>query len=421
MHETVFPRMVRVKQHFNHPQIVDIDAEVRSEVRRILPGTKVCPGDSVAITVGSRGIANLAKIVFALASELKNFGCRVFLVPAMGSHGGATAEGQLKVLEHYGITEASMGVPIKSCMDVTEVTKTEDGLSVFVDQNALGADHIVAFNRIKPHTDFRGEVESGLLKIMTIGLGKHRGATYYHQAAVKLGGSRMIRTVGRSVIRACPVAFGLGVVENANDQTAIITAMLPHEIESQEEALLIRAKELMAKLPFQELDILIVDRIGKNISGTGMDTNVIGRIMNIYTKDPEWPKITRIFVRDLTEETDGNAIGIGMADFTTKRLTEKINYKVTYTNSLTGLVPEKARIPITCENDHEALDTALKTIGLVPPEQAKVIWIQDTLALTEVYVSEVYLPEVQDNPGLQLLGQPEGLSFDSSGNLVSKW
>ncbi|KKM10013.1 hypothetical protein SY88_15260 [Clostridiales bacterium PH28_bin88] len=412
------PRMLRIRQNFGHSYIPDVQGVVRSEVARVFPHTPIKPGDSVAITVGSRGIANLATIIYALVSELADRGCNVFLVPAMGSHGGATAEGQTKILEHYGITEEAVGVPIKSSMEVEQVTKTEDGLSVFVDKHALSADHIVVFNRIKPHTDFRGDIESGLLKVMAIGLGKHKGAMYYHQAAVTLGGSRVIRTVGRSVIRSCSLAFGLAVVENAYDQTAIVSALLPAELEFQEKELLNKARELMASLPFKEMDILIVDRIGKNISGTGMDTNIIGRMMNIYTEEPEWPKITRIIVRDLTEETMGNALGIGMADFTTKRLADKVDWKSTYANCITGLVVEKARLPIVCEHDREALEAALATIGLIPPEEARLIRIKDTLSLTEVLVSEAFLPQLKGRPDLELIGRPESFRFDIANNII---
>lgn len=413
-----FPKMVKVKQNFGpHTSIGNVYASVKGEIEGILPSTEMKPGDSVAITVGSRGIANLAEIVRAIVDVLKSWKCKPFLVPAMGSHGGATAEGQVEVLAHYGITEDDIGVPIKSSMDVEEVGKTEDGLSVFVDKNALSADHIVVFNRVKPHTDFRGDVESGLLKMMTIGLGKHKGAMYYHQAAVKLSGPRVIRTVGRAVIRNCPVAFGLAVVENAYDETAIVSALLPQDIETEEGKLLTKAKEIMAKLPFQEMDLLIVDRMGKNISGTGMDTNVVGRVMNIYTPEPEWPKITRIFVRDLTEETGGNAIGIGMADFTTKRLVDKINWDATYTNAVTGLVVEKARLPVVCKNDREALETALKTVGLVSPDEAKIVWIRDTLSLEEVMISEAFLPFAKGTSNLEVRGEPKEFAFDERGDL----
>lgn len=417
-----FPRMIRVKQDFGaHTPISDVYPAVVNEIERIVPKTNIKAGDTVAITVGSRGIANLLEIVRAIVDSLKNHGCKSFIVPAMGSHGGATAQGQAEVLAHYGITETNIGVPVMSSMDVEEVGKTEDGLSVFADKNALLADHIVVFNRVKPHTDFRGDVESGLLKMMTIGLGKHKGAMYYHQAAVKLTGPRVIRTVGRTVIKMCPIAFGLAVVENAYDETAIVSALLPEDIESEEEKLLKKSKKMMAKLPFQEMDILIIDRIGKNISGTGMDTNIVGRVMNIYTPDPEWPKITRIFVRDLTEETSGNAIGIGMTDFTTKRLVDKIDWSSTYVNAITGLVVEKARLPIVCENDKEAIAIALKTIGLVLPKDAKVIWIKDTLSLGEVMVSESFLPLISGKHNLEVIEEPKELLFDKNGNLRNIW
>ncbi len=417
----MYPHMILVRQKFAAGHIADVAAAVREEIARILPATAIKPGDSVAVTVGSRGIANLALIVRTLVAELKRAGAEVFLVPAMGSHGGATADGQRQVLEHYGVTAEAMGAPVKSAMDVAEIGQTPDGVSVFVDQNALAADHIVAFNRVKPHTDFRGDIESGLLKIMAIGLGKHRGAQHYHQAAVGLGGERVLRTVGSAVLARCPVAFGLAVVENAYDETAVVAALLPAAIEREEPALLRTAKSLMPRLPFPRADILIVDRIGKNISGTGMDTNIVGRIMNIYTPEPPWPKITRIIARDLTDETAGNAVGIGMADFTTRKLAAKIDTHATYTNCVTGLVVEKARLPIVCADDREAVGFALRTIGTMAPREAKVIWIRDTLSLGEVRVSEALLATAGPEDDLEVLGPPAPLAFDAAGTLAGAW
>ncbi|BCV24872.1 lactate racemase domain-containing protein [Gelria sp. Kuro-4] len=416
-----FPRMVTLKQHFSHHGISNVEEKVREEVGRVLPYTNIRHGDSVAITVGSRGIANLSSIVRTLVRALISYGCKPFIVPCMGSHGGATAEGQKRILEHYGITEKTMGAPVISSMEVKKVGKTDDGLDVYVDSNAVLADHIVVFNRIKPHTDFRGQVESGLLKMMTIGLGKHKGAQYYHQAAVTYGGSHVIETVGKTVLKVCNVAFGLACIEDAYDQTALVEAILPERIEQREKELLVKARELMAKLPFEEMDILLVDQIGKNISGTGMDTNVVGRIMNIYTPDPEKPKITRIVVRDLTDQTEGNAIGIGMADFITKRLADKIDYKAMYTNTITGLVVEKARLPIVCSCDRDALEKALLTIGLVAPEEARVIWIRDTLSLETVAVSEEFLKDALMRKDLEVLGTPWEMKFDVDGSLESPW
>ncbi|MEW6546702.1 MAG: DUF362 domain-containing protein [Bacillota bacterium] len=416
-----FPKVLTVKQKFSSFALPDVREAVRSEVRRVLPHTRIRPDNSVAVTVGSRGIANLATIVRGIVDELLSYGCRPFLVPCMGSHGGATAEGQRKVLEEYGITQSSMGVPIESAMDVGEVARTEEGLRVFVDKNALGADHIVVFNRVKPHTDFRGTIESGLMKMMTIGLGKHSGAQYYHRAAVTYGGSRVIRAVGRAVLRNCPVAFGLAVVEDAYDNTALVEAILPDDIERREAELLAQAREMMAKLPFKKIDVLIIDRMGKNISGTGMDTNVIGRIHNIYEPEPEWPKITRIVVRDLTDETLGNATGVGLADFVTKRLADKIDWHVTYTNCLTGLVVEKARLPMVCPTDRDAVEAALGTVGLVEPEQARLVWIRDTLSLHEVAVSVAFLPEIEDRDDLLVMSEPFDLPFDEVGNLRDMW
>lgn len=414
-----YPRIVHAKQQFESNCLSDIAGNIKSEIDKVFPYTKIKKGDKVALTVGSRGISNLKDIVFAVVNALKEKGCDVIIIPSMGSHGGATREGQIDVLRHYGITEESMGVHIDGNMDVEMIGHTEEGLNVYVAKSALQADHIVVFNRVKAHTDFKGSIESGLCKMMTIGLGKKEGASYYHRAAVNNGGYKVIESVGKAVLKLANIAFGLAVVEDGNDDTALVKGILPENIVHEEKKLLELAKNMMPKLPFQELDILIIDEIGKDISGTGMDTNVVGRFMNIYVPEPELPAITRIYARGLTRNTDGNATGMGLADFISKRLYDEIDYTSTYINCLTGLVVEKARVPYVCSNDIDAINCLMQTIGLVEPEDAKMIWIKNTLELSDMYISEALARKATDSTSLSVVGELEDLEFDSSGWLIS--
>jgi hypothetical protein len=413
----MYPNMYRIRQRFEGPAVQDIPATVAAELARANVAAVIKPGQTVALTAGSRGVANIATIVKATADYLKTIGAKPFVIPAMGSHGGGTADGQLDVLQHYGITEASMGVPLRATMEVVQIGNTPDGLPVWLDKYASEADHIGVINRVKPHTDFSGAIESGLLKMMTIGLGKYHGAQHYHRANVQYGYEHIIRTVGRTVLQQARIAFGLGVIENGYDQTAIIQAVMAPEFEETELKLQALSKKLAARLPFDFIHLLIVEEMGKNISGAGMDTKVIGRIMNIIEESPRHPRILRIYVRDLHGDSYGNATGVGLADFVSRRLVNKIDPTATYINCLTGLSPESARIPITFDTDREAVEAALGTIGMVKPEEARIVCIQNTLLLEELDVSEACLPEVKQRDNLKVLWGPKGLVFDSSGGL----
>ncbi|HHT02477.1 MAG TPA: DUF2088 domain-containing protein [Firmicutes bacterium] len=414
----VFPKMYHLKQKFGGSVLKDIPGEVAAQLQSIGIAENVKPGETVAITVGSRGINNIFAITKAVVDEFKRLGLKPFIVPAMGSHGGATGPGQKEVVAHYGITEESVGCPIKSDMDVVEVARSKEGIISYVDKNAMGADHIVVVNRIKPHTEFTGKIESGLAKMLCIGLGKHKGAQHYHQAGVNFGLEYALRTGAEAVIANSPVLCGMGIVENGYDETALIKALPPEEIISGEEALLEKAKEWMPKLPFMQADILIVDEIGKNISGSGMDTKVVGRIMSPYSVEPSEPKITRICLLGVTEASEGNAIGMGLADFTNKRVVETMVQHPTYINANTAQSPQKGRIPVFYDTDRIMLEEAFQTIGLVAPEKARVIRIQNTLHLSDVMVSEVFLPEVESRDDLTLVGGPEELQFDENDMLV---
>ncbi len=416
------PKMTRVRQHFDAPVLTDLPAAIHEELDRINVASIVQPGDTVAITAGSRGVANIATAVKATVDYLKGIDAKPFVVPAMGSHGGATAEGQRTVLEHYGITEDTIGAPVKATMDVVKLGSLQqagaDDLPVFMDRFAAEADHVVPLNRIKAHTDFNGSIESGLMKMMVIGLGKQEGANFYHRAFFQYGFEHVITAAGSFILDSGKIAFGLGLIENAHEDTAKAIAMTADNLLQTERQLLVEAKSMMGKLPFDELDLLIVDWSGKNISGTGMDTNVIGRMMQNFEPEPLKPAILRIFVRDLTEESDGNATGIGLADFTTTRLVDQIDRHATYMNGITALGPQKSKIPFYYDTDKEVIEVALDTIGLTKPENARVIRIESTLRLTELDISEALLEDAQLHSSLEIMGETLPFEFDTTGNLL---
>jgi hypothetical protein len=409
----MLPTMLRLRQTFARPQVTDIPGTVARSLEAAGLGIK--RGDTVAVGAGSRGIANVDVVVGATVRWLRDLGARPFVFPAMGSHGGGTAEGQLSVLEHYGVTEATMGCPVRATMDVTQVGEAL-GLPVWLDRYAAEADWIGLVNRIKPHTDFKGSIESGLFKMMTIGLGKWKGAVQYHRANVSHGYETVITAVGREMLAKARIGFGVGIVENGYDETAQIEAFNARELEAGERRLLKSAREWMARLPFSPIDVLIVEQIGKNISGSGMDTNVIGRPTNPFEPFPADPKILWIVALDITEESYGNATGLGNADFTTRRLVDKIDMKATLINCITACAPWGARIPATYETDREAIETALDCIGLTPPERARVVRIKNTLMLGELDVSEAFAAEVARRGDLTVVGDA-ALRFDASGRL----
>jgi hypothetical protein len=404
-----FPQMVRIKQRFAGPTLPDVQAAVRPALATIaLP---VRAGESVALAVGSRGIVNIDAVVRATVDDLKARGARPFIFPAMGSHGGGTAEGQRSVLEHYGITEAAMGCPIRATMEVVQIG-TALGLPVWLDAHAAEADWIGVINRVKPHTGFTGTVESGLVKMMTIGMGKHRGAVQAHRANIRHGYETMIVALGREMLARARIAFGLGIVENGYDETALIRAFLPGDLEAGERELLRQAKAWMAKLPFDPIDLLIVDEMGKDVSGSGMDTNIIGRHATFFEPPYTSPKITFVVVCDLTPHTYGNATGIGNADFTTRRLADKIDWEATYINGLTACSPGGVKLPTVLDSARDAIAVALACLGRERIEDIRAVRIRNTLRLTEVEVSEALLPELAQREDLTPLGAPTPLAFD---------
>ncbi len=409
------PTMYRVRQSFPRQRLADIPGGVRATMAQA--GLPITRGDIVAVGAGSRGIANIAVIVRAVVDHLKELGARPFVFPAMGSHGGATAEGQLEILEHYGITEATMGCPLRASMEVVPVGQAL-GLPVWCDKIASEADWIGVVNRVKPHTDFKGDIESGMFKMMTIGLGKYRGATQYHRANVNHGYETVISAVGREILAKARIGFGLGIVENGYDETAYVEAFNGADLEAGERRLLKDARGWMARLPFSPIDVLVVEEIGKNISGSGMDTNIIGRPSNPHEPFPNDPKILWIVALDLTEDSGGNATGLGNADFTTRRLAEKIDWKKTAINSLTACAPNGAKLPLVFDSDREAVESALGCIGLTEPERARVIRIKNTLMLSDIECSEAFLPEITKRADLEIVGEARPLGFDAAGQVV---
>lgn len=413
-----FPKMIHLRQQLVAPTLPDVRAAVRIELQKLNLAARLKPGQRIAIPAGSRGIANIVTILETVVQEMQGLGLSPFIFPAMGSHGGATAEGQREVLATYGITEARLRVPIRASMEVVELARTPRGMPVLVDKIAAEADWVAVINRIKPHTEFSGDIESGLIKMMAIGFGNHRGALNTHQYAVKHSYRAAIPEIGTAILQQLPVLFGLGIVENAHDQTADVVAMPPQQFVTEEQRLLQEARALMARLPVEFLHLLIVDEMGKDISGSGMDTNVIGRLMVIGEPEPTTPQIMRIYVRDLSEKTYGNAIGIGLADFCSQRLAAQIDPLPTQINCVTAMTPEKARIPIALATDREAITTALTTVGPIDAWEARIIRIKNTLEMEEMQVSEALMDELKGRRDITPIGNLEGFEFDADGNLL---
>ena len=398
------PRMIRVRQRFPAPALDNVPLAIRDQLDT-LSLSRSLAGARIAVAVGSRGISGLQQIVRTTVEWLKSVGAAPFIVPAMGSHGGATAEGQAQVLAEYGITQAAVGVPILSSMEVVEVGAI-GSIPVFLDRQAHEADGIVLINRIKSHTQFRSDIESGLLKLIAIGLGKDRMAGIIHSYGMR-GMIELIPEAARVVLSKEKVLFGLAIVENAYKQTATIRALHPAEMEAEEKILLRQAKELMPTLPVDRLDLLILDEMGKEISGPGMDSSIHARIMLHGYPDPEKPDINLLAVLDLTKATMGNAMGLGVADLTTERLVRKIDWQKTYINTIIGGFPVQGKIPMFFATDRELLQVAAQLIGATPFSQARVIRAKNTLKISELLVSEALLDEVKLLDSIDVIGAQE--------------
>ena len=371
--------------------------------------------------MGSRGISNIATIVRSVVEYWKVQGMRPFIFPAMGSHGAATAEGQADVLAHYGIIEATMGCPVESSLEVVPLGHTAEGIQTFMDRKAYDSDGVMLVSRVKWHTDFAGKIESGLFKMMAIGLGKFAGAQHYHTYAFRLGLERVIRGIGRQVLASGKILGGLAILEDAHHNTALLSAVPVENLEQREEELLALVKSWMGRIPM-DLDILILDEIGKNISGAGMDTKVVNRgVQGEYNPWPDAPRITRIFIRDLSSLSYGNGVGLGMADVVSDRLLRKIDWNPTWINSLTASTPAAIRTPIHFPTDRECLERIVPTAGKLDPKAVTIGWIRNTLELGLLALSENLLPEIQKNPHLEILGAPRELEFDKEENLADAW
>src|SRR5580700_9841411 len=412
-----FSRLIPIRQHFPDRSLHDIPATITRELTAAQFGANLKPGSRIAIGVGSRGIANLATIVRSVIDFWKSRGFHPFLFPAMGSHGAANAEGQAAVLHHFGINESAMGCPVVSALDVVPLGSTPEGIEAFMDRNGFDANGVFLIVRVKWHTDFDGRIESGLFKMMAIGLGKFAGAQRYHTYAYKLGLEHVIRSVGRQVLRSGKILGGLAILEDANHNTAQLTAVPVEEMERTEEELLALVKSWMGRIPMP-LDILILDEIGKDISGAGMDTKVVNRSVN--GESNPWPdevRIERIFARDLSANSYGNAAGVGMAEVIHDRLLHKIDWNPTQINSLTASTPTAIRTPIHFASDRECLERIAPTVGKVDLSEVTYGWIKNTMELGFLKLSENLRGEIRKNPMLEIVGEAEEMEFDQAGNL----
>ena len=419
--EVIFPEMVLASQTFDNSPLADPAGYLEDKLAALDLSSRIRAGQSVAITAGSRGVTDMALVIKTLVARLASIGAKPFIVPAMGSHGGATDEGQADILASYGITEEAMGAPVRSSMKTVHLGQTRYGVPVYMDANAYGADHVVLLNRVKPHTDFEGEIESGLTKMLAIGLGKREGAEIYHNAILDQGYYKTFTSVAEVVLEKGPISLGVGIVENQLDLTEEIGVAWAEDIPALDRSLLKKAKTVFPKLPFDQIDLLIVDIMGKDISGTGMDQNIIARTAIKVGTVPELPKIRRIFVRDLTPASHGTATGLANADFALTRLVDKVDRHATYTNCLCSCEPAMAAIPPHFETDREAIETALRTIGLRPAQKARVVHIQNTLHLETISVSRALLDEAGTPGGLTVIRETGPLCFDEKGYLVLPW
>jgi len=412
------PRLLLVRQNFPDRGIREVRPAVLNELVDSPFGSRTKPGARVAIGVGSRGISNISTITRAVVDFWKSKGARPFIFPAMGSHGAATAEGQADVLAHYGIIEATMGCPVISSLDVVPVGRTPEGIEAFMDRNAYESDGVMLVGRVKWHTDFAGNIESGLFKMMAIGLGKFAGAQRYHTYAFKLGLEQVIRSIGRQVLGSGKILGGLAILEDANHNTAQVTAVPVEAMEQREEELLRLVKSWMGRIPM-DLDVLILDEIGKNISGAGMDTKVVNRgVYGQYNPWPDAPRIERIFIRGLSDLSYGNGVGLGMADVITDRLLNKIDWNPTWINSLTASTPAAIRTPVHFATDRECIERIAPTVGRIDLKEVTYGWIRNSLELGLVALSENLRGQIERDPNLEILGASRPMEFDASGNLA---
>jgi hypothetical protein len=412
------PSMRRIRQRYEIPSQIDVIAEINRQWGQVRKSFDLPKGSAIAVGVGSRGITNLAEVVRAVVMKLRDAGFKPFVTPAMGSHGGATGDGQISVLASLGVSEKSVGVPVKATMEVESLGEV-NGIPIFLDKVAHGAAGLVLVNRIKPHTDFAGPTESGIIKMMAIGLGNQIGAEHYHRLSVVRNMYEIISTAGKALMKRTNLLFGVGLVENQDHQTAVLRMMLPGELEAVEIELLKKAANYMPKLPVKEIDLLIIDKMGKDISGAGIDPIVTGRTNCAFMVKRPAPKISRIFVRELSEASDGNAIGIGQADVTTQRLVDKIDAEATAINCLTSCCPEDGKIPFAFQSDREAIAAAVMTLRPHTLDDLRIVHIKSTLELNNLLVSTGCLSYFENKSLVYVEPENIELEFDTSGNLIS--
>jgi len=408
------PRLAKIRQTFPAVDLQDVAGALRVELAKPSITGSIKPGMRIAVAVGSRGVAQIPLLARVTVEVIKKLGGVPFVIPAMGSHGGATAEGQKEVLANLGVTEASVGCEILSSMEVVEIGRLDNGLPVYMDKFAYGADGIVVINRVKPHTAFRGPCESGIVKMITIGLGKQKGAESCHAYSFKYMAEHIL-AMSQISLSTTPILFGVATVENAYDRVAKVVAVPAGEMIETDKALLVEAKANMPRIFFDQIDVLIIDQIGKDISGDGMDPNVTGRYPTPYASGG--PDINKMVVLDLTERTHGNANGMGAADFTTRKLVDKVNFKMTYANGLTSTVVGPTHMPTVLDDDRDAILAAIKTCNARDFSKARVVRIKNTLQMDELFISESLLAEAQANPAIEVISPPAEMVFDAAGNL----
>ena len=408
------PKMAKIRQTFPRRVLEDVGRAVAEQFSQRGIKDQLVPGSRIAITAGSRGITDIVPVLRALVALVKEQGCYPFLFNAMGSHGGSNAEGQEIILEKLGITTETIGAPIVCSMDLEVLTTLPDGTPIYIDKNAAGADGIILVNRIKPHTGFRHKYESGLVKMAVIGMGKQKGAeTCHHHGWGHM--HERLDIISEAVFSKAKILFGVGIIESAYDETAKVVFLPKDEIVSREPQLLAEARNLMASLPVETLDVLVVDRIGKNISGDGLDPNITGTHFTPYHSGG--PQSENVVILDLTDESHGSAIGIGAASVTTKRFFDKIDFEQTYPNCLTSKVLSVAKIPLIAISDQAAISAAIYACALADREKLRILRIRDSLHVDELYVSETLLLELRGKPSIEVLEEPEEWVFDEAGNL----
>lgn len=411
------PSMAQVRQQFPARRVKDIKKEVMSQLDEAGLFNRIHAGQKIGITAGSRGITNIVEILSTVIEAVKRAGAHPFIIPAMGSHGGGTPEGQGAILNRLGINPKNLGAEVITNIDTVLLGHLENKTPIYVNKAAMDCSGIIVVNRVKPHTSFHGPIESGIHKMIAVGLGGPSGAEAIHKAGAEAL-PNIIPAIARKILKHIIMITGLAIIENAYEETQAIVPVSPEEMDFKESLLLEEARKAMPSLPMEDIDLLIVDQMGKNFSGTGMDTNILGRLRIQGLPEPQKPRIKRVAVLDLSTETNGNANGIGLADFTTRRLVNKIDFAATYKNNLTSTFTQRAMIPITLENDRDTILTAIKSTGLDNPQKARIIRVRNTLHLAEIQVSGYALEEVLSLDRVELMKEPEPMKFDESGNIL---